>query len=87
MSETFGNLLGQVILVIIMTGIFGLVLAFILGLCISDARSRGKSPLLVSIACILFFPWGTIAWLIFRPDPKDDPGSRSPFHLEDHRLQ
>ncbi len=37
--------------------------------CISDARLRGKSPLLVLIAVIFFFPWGWIAWLIFRPPP------------------
>lgn len=36
--------------------------------CIADAIRRGKSPLWVSIAAILFFPWGLIAWLIFRPD-------------------
>lgn len=37
--------------------------------CIEDARLRGKSPLLVLIAVIIFFPWGCIAWLIFRPPP------------------
>jgi len=37
--------------------------------CINDARLRGKSPLLVLIAVIIFFPWGWIAWLLFRPPP------------------
>jgi hypothetical protein len=63
------------------------LLVIILRFCITDARRRGKSPLFVSIACILFFPWGTIAWLIFRPDPQDGPGSSTRFRLEDHRLQ
>ena len=87
MSETLSDLLGQVILVIIMTGILGLFLSYIMHICIIDARRRGKSPALVCIACILFFPWGTLAWLLFRPDPKDDHGSHSRFRLEDHSLQ
>jgi len=33
-----------------------------------DARRRGKSPVLVCVAVILFFPWGLVAWLIFRPE-------------------
>ena len=85
MSETLTTLLGQVILVIIMTCILGFILAFAMRICISDARRRGKSPALVCIACLLFFPWGTLAWLVFRPDPKDGPGSG--FSLEYHRLQ
>ena len=55
--------------------------------CVSDARRRGKSPLLVTIAVILFFPWGPIAWLLFRPRPLDDPGEQRPFRLDDHRVQ
>ena len=34
---------------------------------IKDAMSRGKSPLLVTIAVVFFFPFGLIAWLVFRP--------------------
>lgn len=40
---------------------------------ISDAQQRGKSPLLVFVAVVFFFPWGLIAWLIFRPDPPSPP--------------
>jgi hypothetical protein len=70
----------------------GLFLAFaILGytihICANDARRRGKSPLFVCIACIFFFPWGTLAWLLFRPDPIDPSGSLPPFRLDDHRIQ
>ena len=35
----------------------------------NDASRRGKSPLLVLIAVMFFFPFGLLAWLLFRPDP------------------
>jgi uncharacterized membrane protein YadS len=54
--------------------------------CIADARRRGKSPLLVTLAVIFFFPLGLIAWLLFRPDPLDG-GKGNPFRLNDHRVQ
>ena len=53
--------------------------------CIKDATLRGKSPIFVSIAVILFFPWGLIAWLVFRPDPVDP--LKRPFNLDDYRQQ
>jgi hypothetical protein len=53
--------------------------------CINDATRRGKSPLWVSIAVILFFPWGLIAWLFFRPDIIDP--REKPFKLSDYRQQ
>jgi apolipoprotein N-acyltransferase len=34
---------------------------------IKDAMRRRKSPLLVVIAVVFFFPFGLIAWLLFRP--------------------
>lgn len=43
--------------------------AIILGWCIRDAKRRGRSPLLVAIIVLFFFPLGWIAWLLFRPDP------------------
>ena len=33
-----------------------------------DARRRNKPPLLVLAAVVLFFPFGLIAWILFRPD-------------------
>jgi hypothetical protein len=86
MSDNFNALFGPAILVIFLAGFLAL-LAFTMRICIRDARRRGKSAVLVCIACFLFFPWGTLAWLIFRPDPKNGPGSHSSFRLEDHRLQ
>jgi hypothetical protein len=54
-------------------------------LAVRDAERRGKSPVLVAIACVLFFPWGLVAWLIFRPDPIDK--GKDGFELEDYRVQ
>lgn len=36
-------------------------------MCAADAKRRGKSPVLVSLMVILFFPVGLLAWLLFRP--------------------
>jgi hypothetical protein len=54
--------------------------------CGEDARRRGKSPVWVTLAAVVFFPWGLIAWLLFRPEPLDG-GDLPPFRLEDHRRQ
>jgi ABC-type tungstate transport system substrate-binding protein len=56
-------------------------------LCVADARYRGKSPLLVTVAVVFFFPFGLIAWLLFRPEPVGSSRGPRPFKLEDHRLQ
>jgi hypothetical protein len=86
MSDILRTLFG-ILAIVIGWAAFFVLLAFTIRVCIDDARRRGKSPALVCIACILFFPWGTLAWLVFRPDPKDGPASPSRFQLEDHRLQ
>jgi hypothetical protein len=39
----------------------------------NDAISRRKSPLLVVIVVVFFFPFGLIAWLLFRPDAETLP--------------
>jgi len=36
----------------------------------SDARRRGKSAFLVCVAVVFFFPFGLLAWLLFRPAPR-----------------
>ncbi len=64
----------------------GLVL-FIGRACAADAIRRGKSPLLVTVAVVFFFPFGLIAWLIFRPKPTDGGSIPRGFNLNDHRLQ
>jgi hypothetical protein len=49
---------------------------------IDDGRRRGEPALLVWIAVLAFFPWGLIAWLLFRPEAappaSDTLRSRSP---------
>jgi hypothetical protein len=36
-------------------------------MCAKDAIRRGKSPWLVSLMVIGFFPFGLLVWLVFRP--------------------
>ena len=54
---------------------------------VADTKLRGKSPLLVSLAVLFFFPWGLIAWLLFRPEPLGPTNSKRTFRLEDYRVQ
>jgi hypothetical protein len=54
--------------------------------CAIDAKRRGKSPVLVTLLVILLFPFGLVAWILFRPEPPDGGGGRR-FRLTDHRLQ
>lgn len=44
-----------------------LVLCAYIAWAASDARRRGKSALFVCIAVTFFFPFGLVAWLLFRP--------------------
>jgi hypothetical protein len=60
-------------------------LLLLINFAVRDARRRGKSALLVSIACVFFFPWGWIAWLLFRPDPTYR--GKTSFELQDYRAQ
>jgi hypothetical protein len=85
LSENFGLALevaGVFLCVVLFLGILGLGIA----LAARDAERRGKSPWLVSIACIFFFPWGLIAWLVFRPEPIDRRKGEG-FRLDDYRAQ
>jgi hypothetical protein len=86
MQDTASHVLG------ILFGLIGVVLALaILGLliqwCMEDARRRGKSGVMLCLAVILFFPWGLVAWLVFRPEPIDRGGRPRRLRLDDHRLQ
>lgn len=53
---------------LIFAAFFALAL-LVMNWCVRDAHRRGKSGFLVFVAVFFFFPWGWIAWLIFRPDP------------------
>jgi hypothetical protein len=70
--------------------VFLIVLGFVFGfadkLCADNARRRGKSPLLISVADILFFLWGLIAWLVFCPEPMG-PKSGGTFHVDYYHSQ
>jgi hypothetical protein len=68
--------------------LFPLVLAaFLVPWAIQDAKLRGKPPLLIALAVVLFFPWGLLAWLVFRPEPIDPTKRNRGFRLEDYRVQ
>jgi hypothetical protein len=49
----------------------------------NDARERGKSPVLVCLLVLLGFPFGLVAWLLFRPETGTPRRRR--FNLEDYR--
>jgi hypothetical protein len=80
--DNFGN----VVVALFFGLLFLFLLAWTINACIHDARRRGKSPLLVTILVVFFFPVGLIVWLIFRPALIDGGGDRR-FRLEDHRAQ
>ena len=74
------NTLGGFVLFALFLVIFVTVILF----CIHDARRRGKSAILVILAVVFFFPFGLIAWLLFRPEPIDYSHR---FDLRNHRVQ
>ena len=70
--------------VFFLVAIFIFAIVYGIKAAVNDARRRGKNPIFVAIACVFFFPWGLIAWMLFRPDPIVNGNQ---FRLEDHRLQ
>jgi len=74
------NTLGGFVLFALLLVVFAAVILF----CIHDARRRGKPAILVILAVVFFFPFGLIAWLLFRPAPIDFPRR---FDLHNHRMQ
>ena len=68
-------------------GVFLLLFAFTMQRTAHDARSRGKSPLLVCLLVLISFPLGLIIWLLFRPARVGTAGGPQPFPLDDRRLQ
>jgi hypothetical protein len=64
----------------------GIPLAFLTLLMLwtaNDAIERGKSPVLVCLLVFFSFPFGLVAWLVFRPETKTP--TRRRFNLEDYR--
>jgi hypothetical protein len=75
------NYLGVMIFLVIFLGL----IVWTLSAVAADARRRGKSPLLVVLVAVFFFPLGLILWPLFRPKPMD--GGNRGFRLNDHRVQ
>ena len=55
--------------------------------CAKDAIRRGKSPWLVTLLVIVFFPVGLFVWLVFRPNVVNSDGPKGKFELDDFRVQ
>jgi hypothetical protein len=83
-SDSFGSFLPIVVVLLCLVTFFALIV-WCIKLAVNDAKRRGKSPVLVAIACVFFFPWGLVAWILFRPDPIDR--RKDGFELENYRLQ
>jgi hypothetical protein len=56
-------------------------------MCAKDAMRRGKSPWLVTLLVIVFFPVGLLVWLVFRPKIVEPAGSQGKFKLDNFRMQ
>jgi hypothetical protein len=54
-------------------------------MCAKDAMRRGKSPWLVTLLVIVFFPVGLLVWLVFRPKIVKPARPREKFKLDSFR--
>ena len=72
-----------ILLVICILGAFIAVVR----MCAKDAIRRGKSPWLLTLLVIGFFPAGLLARLLFRPNIVTRRGRRGKFKLNDFHLQ
>jgi uncharacterized RDD family membrane protein YckC len=80
--STIGNLEDIVLLLCILA-----VLIVTVRMCAKDAIRRGKSPWLVTLMIIVFFPFGLLVWLAFRPKVVKPAGRPEKFKLDDFRVQ
>ena len=63
---------------------YAIPLAFLVLLMVwtaTDAEKRGKNPVLVCVFVIVTFPFGLLAWVLFRPPETPN----KPFNLQDYR--
>jgi uncharacterized membrane protein YhaH (DUF805 family) len=79
--STTDNLVDIVLLLCILAAFIATI-----RICAKDAIRRGKSPWLVTLLVIVFFPVGLLAWLAFRPKMVK-PGSQEKFKVDDFRVQ
>ncbi|HMG84422.1 MAG TPA: hypothetical protein VK574_01690 [Terracidiphilus sp.] len=56
-------------------------------MCAKDAIRRGKSPWLVTLMVIGFFPFGLLVWLVFRPKIIEPAASGEKFRLDNFRVR
>jgi hypothetical protein len=63
---------------VLMVGAVALCIGLAIAWCAVDARRRGKSAFLVAVAVFVFFPFGLVAWLLFRPPRKAVAGRVRP---------
>jgi hypothetical protein len=77
---------GPEIFDLFLSAVFCILVAWGIRLLVKDAIRRGKSPWLVCLFVFFTFPASLLAWILFRPDPKDGSTPKA-FRLEDHRVQ
>ena len=81
-ANDFSNIVDLVLILCIIAAFIATV-----RMCAKDAIRRGKSPWLVTLIVIGFFPFGLLVWLIFRPKIIKPAGDPEKFKLDDFRVQ
>ena len=81
-TNEFSTIVDLVLLLCILAALFATV-----RICAKDAVRRGKSPWLVTLMVIVFFPLGLLVWLVFRPKVLKPAKSQEKFKLDDFRAQ
>jgi hypothetical protein len=81
-ANDFSRLVDPVLILCIVAAVIATI-----RLCAKDAVRRGKSPWLVTLLVIAFFPVGLLVWLVFRPNVVNTAGPKGKFELDDFRVQ
>jgi hypothetical protein len=81
-ANDFSSLIDPVLVLCILAVVIATI-----RLCAKDAIRRGKSPWLVTLLVIVFFPVGLLVWLVFRPKIVQAARSQGKFKLDDYRAQ
>jgi hypothetical protein len=81
-ANDFSSLVDPVLVLCILAAVIATI-----RMCAKDAIRRGKSPWLVTLLVIVFFPVGLLVWLVFRPKIVKPAGSQVKFKLDNSRVQ
>jgi uncharacterized membrane protein YhaH (DUF805 family) len=81
-TNEFSTIIDVVLLLCILATLIATV-----RMCAKDAIRRGKSPWLVTLMVIVFFPLGLLVWLVFRPKIVKSDASQGKFKLDNFRVQ